>query len=411
MKKDLNKDINRGYLYFIGRITKNKKGFYSFFKLMFFRATDLLRVALIPFALLYATILIIILNLRLFFSRKASSRDLHSRALDYVPQFILQYPLHLYPVVSKSLEMAFLKEHLPLYEDGKSIIEMAIGDGSFSKRIFSNEAGIVAFDLNPYSLIQTNRLAHISRRIVADCMNPPILSGSAHLLLSNNFLHHVSNKDYVLHNWAKVSHYAIFNENTPYWGSGWAMPFLFKLIGMKSFSKRISDNLAKRSLQALLPADGLRKMVNSCFEILDERTFFDEKTFFLCSIFSSFLLCKGPPTPKIPKLIFNKFMRPLIYNLTYLTARALIRYDAIQSRKRDAYIFWECKSREYDMKKRSRIQLACPDCGNAIQGNKCLICEKEFTECEGMLFLVPDEIRSKVVFNKANADYLGEEHL
>ena len=47
--------------------------------------------------------------------------------------------MHLYPIIAKSMEMAFLKENIRqiVSRVKEGIVELAIGEGTFSSRIFS----------------------------------------------------------------------------------------------------------------------------------------------------------------------------------------------------------------------------------------------------------------------------------
>jgi hypothetical protein len=411
MKDLLPSDINRGYVKFINIITRENKRYFSVSWLLS-TLINLLRILSLPLLFIYGLVLVLVLSVRMAFVKKEIG-VLHRRALACAQDFIQQYPLHLYPVVAKSLELSFLKEYLPQYINvaPQSVVEMAIGDGSLSKRIFSERDKVVGFDLNPYSLVHTTKLSHVTRRVVSDCMNPPLLHNSAYLLVSNNFLHHVSQKELVMGNWAEIASVAVFNENTPYWASGWTVPFLLKTIGLFELSKKESDSLAKRSLQTLLPLEDLRKKVNNHFEILKEVTFMSEKTFFLCSFFSLFLWCYGPPTPRLPKLIFNNFLKPFAHGLTSLIARLLIQYDFLQSRDRDVYVFWVCKSKKCASSVRSEPTLVCPDCNVTLCKNECSRCGWKFLEQGGMMFLVPKTLRDSVVFDATKAQCLGAEHL
>src|SRR4030042_4368354 len=182
----IEKDVNRGYARFIWSISssskfKKRRNLLSFFLFSIHFIGNVVKLGFIPLLYLYGIFLIFWIRLKFTLTKKCEPSQLHQNALHYIPEFISQYPMHLYPIIAKSLDMAFIKENIEnITRDIQGgIVELAIGDGTFSKRIFSEIDKITGFDLNPYSLIQTKKYPHISQRIVADCLNPPIRSGGA----------------------------------------------------------------------------------------------------------------------------------------------------------------------------------------------------------------------------------------
>jgi hypothetical protein len=322
--------------------------------------------------------------------------------------------MHLYPVIAKSMELAFLKMHLgnriPEFKGG--IAELAIGEGTFSGRIFSHHDKVVGFDLNPYSLIHTKRYSHVTRRIVADCRRPPITSGGASLILCNNFLHHVTEKENALHNWAQVAPFAIFNENTNYLASGRLKPFFLKLLGFSESARQEAKKIENQSLQTLWKADRLKLSVRKFYEIVEEQSFLSEKVFFLSAIFSSLLLCYGPPTPDLQKKIMNQCLGPVTTFFTYQIAKSLIEYDSILSRERDTFLCWFVRSKVVEGNNiPDHVTLVCPDCHGLLSGNRCLNCEKTYEERGGMLFLLPKELMKEVSYVENREAILRKEHL
>jgi len=116
------------------------------------RAIDLMRLVLLPFLIVTAVAVKICLSGYLSMSSPRKSA-LHSKAIESLDLFLEQYPFHLYPILCKCLELAYLQFELPpLVNNRERILEIAIGEGSFSKLIFPPDAGIVGLELNPYYL-------------------------------------------------------------------------------------------------------------------------------------------------------------------------------------------------------------------------------------------------------------------
>jgi len=413
------KDINRGYVQFIKSISSDsevmkKRHFLSVIPFLMNLIGNIMKLTLIPLLYLYGILLVLCIRFRLTLTKNQPSSQSHQEALHYICEFVSQYPMHLYPIVAKSLEMAFIKQNFEsITRDLQGeIVELAIGDGTFSNRIFSGKNKIIGFDLNPYSLIQTKKYDHIEQRIVADCLNPPIESGGAFFIVSNNFLHHITSKKETLENWSRIAHYALFNENTNYWAEGWSKPYLLKLTGLRRLARKAADRIANNSLQTLWRREELRSLVKTFYEIQREETFFHERVFFLCSICSALLFCYGPPTPKLAKRVMNGILSPITKKITYHMAKALIEYDSVLPRDRDVFICWSLESRQARESLADHgITLVCPDCREQLQGKQCPRCQRFFQEKEGILFLLPKELAKEISFNLERAGILGEEHL
>lgn len=319
---------------------------------------------------------------------------LNARAVGHVPEFIEQYPLHLYPIVLKSFQFAFLKgEVYNLVAQGARFAEMAIGEGTFSARIFPPEASVVGFDLSPYSLRNATQLPHVKQAVICDCLCPPISGGYFDVVISNNFLHHVTMKQQTLANWSRVAKKLIFNESTPYWASGWARPFMLKKLGFKSAAQRTVEKIKRDMLQDLEPKEVLDDLIDRDYEIIEVASYMSERTFFLCAVYSFIMRCTGPPTPQDLKGFFlNKYMRRITLPVTTGIAQMLIQYDQFQDRSRDAYVSYVCASR-HPFEPGSENYLLCPRCGGEItEADRCKGCEKQYSRMDEMLFLLPEEM-------------------
>ncbi len=319
---------------------------------------------------------------------------LNRRAIKHVPEFIEQYPLHLYPVVCKSFEFAFLEERVHrLLAERARFIELAIGEGTFSARIFPRDAEVVGLDLSPYSLRKAVELPHVKQALICDCLQPPISSGYFDVVLANNFLHHVTSKETTLSNWSRVAKKLIFNENTPYWASGWVKPFILRTLGFKRAAQQAADKVESAMIQHLEPKDVLTDLVKKHFEIVEVSSYMSERTFFLCAVYSFIMRCYGPPTPAHLKSFFmSASMRWLTVPLATGIASMLIEFDQFQDRSRDSFVSYVCESR-YSPKSSSGNYLVCTRCGNELDKNDaCEGCGKQYFWVDQMLFLLPEDM-------------------
>lgn len=415
MERLNNLEINRGYLEFIkglGDIRPLHR--VSPVKSLFGIIYRFCQLLAIPLIYILGASLFLFLKIKLLFNKKDVISKVRVEAIKHINDFILQYPMHLYPIVAKCLEIGFIKDNLSSMKANINgqIVEFAIGDGSLSRKIFSQKDNIIALDLNPYSLEHVKDCPHVVARVVADCLNPPVVQGGAAGIVCINLLHHITDKEGTLENWAKIAPYAIFNENTAFWASGWTKPSLFKRLGLSKLAERASAQIENISLQSLRTAEELDSLVENCYNIIQKESFFSEKTFFYCSLFSALLFSYGPPTPKYQKLIMNGFLWPLTKVLTYQLAKSLIEFDAIQDREKDTYIIWFAKSKLTNSQLvKSKLSFICPDCHDVLKDNRCVKCGKSFAVINDMLFLLPQQFAGKISNYQGFSGILNKEHL
>jgi hypothetical protein len=181
----------------------------------------------------------------------------------------------------------------------------------------------------------------------------------------------------------------LFNENTAYWASGWTVPYLLRRLGLTRAADRSAKRIESFSLQHLLDRAGLDAEVRSAAPVRDESSFFSERTFFLCSLFSFLMLCYGPPTPAILKRLFLGPLRPLVLPLTSSLARALLAFDAREDRTKDTFVFFESDGHIREV--RAAGDLVCPSCGADLTGYACGSCGASYPTKDGMLFLLAPE--------------------
>lgn len=352
------------------------------------------------------------LRIFLFFKRSKPSQ-FTIRALECVDEFVEQYPFHIYPTVCKAFELACLGSQIPnLLRQHTGFVEVAIGEGTLSSRVFPADAAVVGLDLSPYSLKKAAGKSHVKQAVVCDCLAPPIREGSFDVLIANNFLHHVTQKAQTLSRWSRIAEKAVFNENSPTWASGWPVPYLLKKLGRKEQAERAAARIEQDSLQSLESKTRLDDHVVKGYEILECVSYMSERTFFYCGLFSFIMRCYGPPTPANLKRLFLTKLRWLALPLSADIAKLLIRYDQYQNRSTDSFISYMCKSRNY-VPARDGNYLACPNCqGELSRANQCTACGKEYSYTDGMLFLLPEHLADlQQGYSQEVSSQISGEHL
>jgi hypothetical protein len=356
------------------------------------RSPDRVRLLLLPVLIVAAIAMALVLRIFLW-RRPSNPSTLHGRALDSVDLFVEQYPLHLYPILCKSLELAVLREELQRFADRRRrILEVAIGDGTLSARVFPPEAEVVGLDISPYYLHHARQMKHVREAVVCDCLEPPLREGSFDLIVANNFLHHVTEKSKPLAAWSAIAENAVFNENTVYWASSWVRPYLLAALGLKNKAARATQEIERAHWQSLLSIDRLNAIVKNHYDIQRAVSYLSARTFFLCAIFSFLMRCTGPPTPPRLKRLFLGSLRPLVLPLTKTVARLLLRFDEFQDRSRDAYVSYVGRSRAFSRSGQSG-HLVCPACrGSLDTRDACVKCGAEYVRGDGLLFLLPPDM-------------------
>jgi ubiquinone/menaquinone biosynthesis C-methylase UbiE len=352
-----------------------------------------LRLFLLPLLLGASVLFLVGLKVSVWFRARGNTSMLHESACKYVSIFVEQYPLHLYPIVAKALELAYFKDRLAnLIESKGRVLEVAVGEGTLSARLFGHERHVTALDLNPYSLVKASKLEHVKRAIVCDGLNPPIREGTYDLLLSVNLLHHVTQKEATVSNWASVASVLLFNENTPSWATGWTAPYLLKKLGLRGMAARKAREIEVHSLQCLEGVDKLEEHIRPHCEIKEQVSFMSERTFFYASVFSFLMRCYGPPTPVLLKRIFLGPLHRVVLPLTEKLAELLIAYDAYQDRSADSFVVFLAQSKKFSPGQTDQ-DLICPRCRTSLNADqRCAECETTYLFKDGMLFLLPEEL-------------------
>jgi DNA-directed RNA polymerase subunit RPC12/RpoP len=348
--------------------------------------------------------------------RRRPLDELHVDAIKKIDLFVDHYPFHLYPLLCKSLELAFLLKEVPkAASPTDKIVELAIGDGSLSQTMYPPNCKVVALDISPFSLRFPATMPHVRQAIISDCINPALASGSFDLLVTNNFLHHVSAKEATLDHIARIAERSIFNENTTYWSTAWPAPFLLGKLGLKDKAKEITSSIEKRFLQDLLPREKLDDIVQQRFSIVAEAAYLCANTYFLCGIFSHLMGVYGPPTPGyVKRASQSRFLGPLIRSTTKRVAKALLEFDNYQDKRTAVFVSYSCTSKSF-RRDHEAATLVCPACNGKLSAEfKCSKCGTEYPSVDGMTFVLPPDLafihtnyvaHSKMFYEKESQQY------
>lgn len=346
--------------------------------------------------------------------RQPRSR-LHERAVELAGEFGTQYPLWPYSILVKSMGWAFLEQHLPRgSEDRKHVLELAIGEGSFSKRVFSGSDNVVGVDVNPVSLSKAATMPNVSKAVVANCLVPPIAPGSFSVVLANNFLHHVSDKGGALTRWAQIAPRMLFNESTPLWSQSWPVPRFLRAIGLRriaAFSAALLDRLGS---QDLLTEPVLTELVQKHVNITDKQTYFAENTYLFATLPCLVALNMGAIPEELKQIAQKKPFRSLTARMTSTLIKLLIEYDERQARDRDVFISYAVRSRSCSANTLPVQFLMCASCGRGRLDDEggCPECGHKYRTIDGMLFLLEPGLKHiEDSYDPADAAAFASEHL
>jgi hypothetical protein len=354
------------------------------------RRTNIVRIALLPVLFVVALALLVTLEVRVRTRRRVDSW-LHGAAAERVGAFVEQYPLHLYPVVAKAFEAAYLDRFVPeLLAESPRVLEVAIGEGSLSEKVFPADADVVGLDIGPYVLRHAALKPHVRRAVVCDCLSPPVADGTFDVVIANNFLHHVTAKEATLSAWAPIARTVLFNESTPFWASAWMWPRVLDRLGFREKARDAAKKIELIHLQTLRPLADLDSAVSSAWDIRERQTFVSARTFSRCAIFSALMRCTGPPTPSLVKRLLLGPLRWASIPLTRAIARRLVVLDATEDRSADVYVSYIAESRSWQPGTGGFI---CPRCAAGLDSfDKCSGCGHQYETIDRMLFLLPPEL-------------------
>jgi len=316
---------------------------------------------------------------------------LHKKALLNIHLFLEQYPMGLYGLLCKSFELAFLADIVKndIEKPKKSVIEVAIGEGSFSRRIFRRKKSVVGLDITPDSLFHTTRMAHVRQSIVSDCLELPIKPGTFDFLVANNLLHHISNKRKVLAQFSRIAEFVLYNENTPAWTSHQTMPFFLRSVGFKEKAAAKVKELNQRYLQDLWPFSKCNREFDRHFVALKRESFLNQKTYAAAFLFSAIYGGTAPVEPEVKAILLSSPFKAFTLWLTKHLAELLISYDYCMTRRDDVFVSYYGKSKKFKKAKTSNY-LRCPECrkGNLRKSLQCVACGVSYQKMDSMIFLL-----------------------
>lgn len=400
-------EVNRGYIPYITGLAHTLKIYRLISWLLLVP-----RILLFPAVVLYSLSLLILLSILRKYRYNSRLDQEMIKIADNARYFIDQYPFHYYPLVSKSLllyHVRLLYKDFPFHE--KSIVELAIGEGSFSRLVFHEQVEAVdGFDLSPYSLSKCKPMKHVRNLIVADCLTPPILPGSVDRLHAMNFIHHVTEKSQLLHRWSLLSDELIMNEDTEYWATSSVGATLLRLIGLKKLSALMSGHIEKMSHQCLMSQADLRKIVSKDYDLISESSFMNSFVMFLSNISACLMVgIYGPPTPSVIKVLSRGILKKLILK----TAKELIFLDLTRPRNQDVFVLYHCKSRNYK-KTSEEVTVQCPTTGSDFKistlqtSDSVSVLKKK----GGLYFLLEDKLKKIYTnFSEDLTTRIPEQHL
>lgn len=369
------------------------------------------RLALLPVA--YGTSLVWIVYLKLKVGAKRDSiNPLHFGAIEYVDDLAEQYPLSFYPILYKAIQISYLKEELrdKLPADAR-FVEMAIGEGSLSRRFFPPNANVVALDINTRALRRAATLPHVKDAIICNIMDSPVKPGSFDAVVSNNFLHHVTDKERVLQIWAGLAPTAIFNECTDEWKLAWPGPYVLSKLGINDWSARRAERVEDKFNNTFLPAAVVDAKVETHHDIERRVSYLSKPVMSLSFLFCVLQRANGPLTGEDARPILalcRGILRPLVMPATRELARLLIVWDALRNRTEDAYVSYTITSRNFS-KAEGTGYLLCPNCRKDLGGvPECTACGIKYDRICDMLFLLPKALAHvQSNFNPADEGYHG----
>ncbi len=294
------------------------------------------------------------------------------------------------------------------------MLEIAIGDGTLSEKVFPAGTGVIATDIAPYSLRHAAAMAHVLRHqaLVCDALAPPFRPGSFDLLVANDF-HHVTGKKATVKAWTELADVVMYDENTPEWASGWRRPFMLARLGARKTSARVASAIERAHLQHLETREQLETTVPDDCEL--------SSTTSDCLETQSDILPSGSALQRAPFYGTTDTSRRETHHLGPLArialplssrlVKALIRYDSVQDRDRDAYISFTLVRRA--PRATAQPRFVCPDCAARLQSARGVShCGRAFAEIDGMLFMLPEEFRQiETEYSEELARTVPAEHL
>jgi SAM-dependent methyltransferase len=383
-------EINRGYV----DVVRNRKyGFVAWKSVI----VSLFRLFCVPLLFLSGILMTGMLRRKLAGKRHQIS-EFHRKSAENVRSFIDQYPFHVSAIVCKSFELTHLRDEMARLpkKDGR-IVEVAIGEGSFSARIFDKKQGVVGLDLDPYMLRKAKNRGHVREGVVCDCLQPAIRDGSFDLLVANNFLHHVTEKRGTLRNWGRIAESVIFNENTFFWASGWFLPWALGRLGLAEASLKEARKIESSHLQCLLKMEELDAVTGEIYDIRNRVSYLSEWTFAVCALFSFLMRRTGPPTPSFLKWLFSGVLRESVRAMSQRLSELVIYADQFEDRATDTFVSYTGRSREFRPSEGEGFML-CPACRVPLDPQlRCAVCGAQTQRIDDMVFLLPrdmDHIRA-----------------
>ena len=356
--------------------------------------------------LLYSFILFVYLKLKY---GKNVTNNQAQQAIDCIPLFIDIYPTSVYPLVVKSIELAYYKH----YSLNEPTLELATGDGFFTNHLYAGRDNkvTIASDLIGSTLLQAKKYKFWRKLAIIDSTQVPLPGNSLSTIIMNNLIHHLPDRLEVLkemHRILRTNGLFIFTDEL----TGWATSQWRDKVNRSNI-----NNFLNESIQCLLRDSQfwIEQGQTHKWEICDIKEFFSNRSMFLSSYLETLNRKIGAPTPKPIRDILDKLplLKIIQIYLTTQIAESLITRDAELCKRYGATSVFVALRKKGRHSQVNDTILVCPICKNNLtiiaKGNYCWNCDKTYpffgdipfliSYCDDLPVQVFDDIENKLLLD------------
>ena len=232
--------------------------------------------------LIFLYSLVLAVSLRLKYGGAKISK-LNTQALSCYKLFLNIYPTSVYPLVTKSFELALYGN----YSLPEPTLELGTGDGFFTAQLYKgrNNKVTIASDLTGSTLLQSKKYGFWRKLAIIDASQVPLPDNSLSTVIMNNLIHHLPDRAEMLkemHRILRPGGMFIFTDEL----TGWATSQWHIKIreGSKSYQKKLGDFL-QRGVQCLLSDKQFwaEQAKSNGWEVCEIREFFSNRSMYLSS--------------------------------------------------------------------------------------------------------------------------------
>ena len=346
--------------------------------------------------LIFLYSLVLATALKLKRSRAMTNMPDTQQALDCYKLFLDIYPTSVYPLVVKSLELAFYRD-FPLPEP---TLELGTGDGYFTAHLCQgkNSKITIASDLTGETLLQARKYSFWRKLAIIDASQVPLPSNCLSTVIMNNLIHHLPDRSETLkemHRILKPGGMFIFTDEFEGWAtSQWHIKIK---ESSKSYQNRL-DSFLQRTVQCLLSDKQfwLEQAEANGWEVCEMREFFSNRSMYLSSYLETLQQKMGSPTPKPIRDILGKLplLKKMQLSLTKQIAEHFITrdYELCQQYGATSIFVALRKKGESEPGEVNEPVLVCPTCKGMLvsgeDGDLCRACRKTYPRFSGIPFLI-----------------------